>query len=56
MRLALVWLVARPCAEWRLLASGWWGWVTWWLTPEPQGALGLVLAPWWAEIGSRKPR
>ena len=25
-----------------------------WLTAEPQGTLGLVLAHWWAESGSRR--
>ena len=36
---------------WMLLVTSWWDQVTKWLTVEPQGVLGLMLAHWWAESG-----
>ena len=37
-------------------AAGWQGWVMRWLAAEPNGALGLALAPCWVKAGSRNPR
>ena len=48
---SLVWLVARPCLVWMLLAvfRQAWSQVT---VCGILGALGLVLADWWVESGS----
>ena len=48
-----VWLVARLCLVWTLLATVWQGLVMRRLTAEARGALGLVLVRW-VESGSRR--
>ena len=50
-------MVARPCLEWRLLAADGQSWVMRLLAARPWGGggrvvPGLVLAHWWAELGS----
>ena len=47
----MVWLFVRSCLVQRLPAAGGWSWVRKWQAAEPRVS-GLVLAHWWAELGS----
>lgn len=45
-------LVARPFLVWRLLATEWQGRVVRQLAAKPREIPDLMLAHWWAELGS----